>query len=71
MPDTSNRFCRRTGNLWESRYNSSLVQAETYLLACYRCIELDSVRVGMVTEPGQFRWSSDVSQVKAQADFGF
>ena len=71
MPSTSNCFYRRTGNLWESRYKSSLVRAETYLLACYRCIELDSVRVGMVTEPGQYRWSSDASQVKAQADFGF
>ncbi len=31
-----NRSYRRTGTLWDSRYKSSLVQAETYLLACQR-----------------------------------
>ena len=53
-----NRFYRRTGSLWEGRYKSSLIQAETYLLACYRYIELNPVRAGMVTDPGQYRWSS-------------
>jgi len=53
-----NRFYRRTGSLWEGRYKSSLVQAETYLLACYRYIELNPVRAAMVTDPGQYRWSS-------------
>ena len=50
-----NRFYRRTGSLWEGRYKSSLVQAETYLLACYRYIELNPVRAEMVADPGQFR----------------
>ncbi|MFN7571706.1 MAG: transposase [Betaproteobacteria bacterium] len=36
-----NRTYRRTGTLWDSRYKSSLVQAETYLLACQRYIELN------------------------------
>ena len=53
-----NRFYRRTGSLWEGRYKSSLVQAETYLLACYRYIELNPVRAEMVADPGQYRWSS-------------
>jgi putative transposase len=53
-----NRFYRRTGSLWEGRYKSSVVQAETYLLACYRYIELNPVRADMVTDPGQYRWSS-------------
>ena len=53
-----NRFYRRTGSLWEGRYKSSLVQVETYLLACYRYIELNPVRAGMVNDPGQYRWSS-------------
>lgn len=53
-----NRFYRRTGGLWEGRYKCSLVQAETYLLACYRYIELNPVRADMVTDPGQHRWSS-------------
>jgi putative transposase len=29
-----NRTCGRTGTLWDSRYKSSPVQAETYLLPC-------------------------------------
>lgn len=53
-----NRFYRRTGSLWEGRYKSSLVQAETYLLSCYRYIELNPVRAGMVVDPSQYRWSS-------------
>ena len=53
-----NRFYRRTGSLWEGCYKSSLVQAETYLLACYRYIELNPVRADMVADPGQYRWSS-------------
>ena len=36
----------------------SPMQVETYLLACYRYIELNPVRAGMVTDPGQYRWSS-------------
>ena len=29
-----NREYRRTGTLWDGRYKSSLIQAETYLLTC-------------------------------------
>ena len=29
-----NTSCRRTGTLWDSRYKSCLIQAETYLLGC-------------------------------------
>lgn len=54
----ANRFYRRTGSLWEGRYKSSVVQAESYLLACQRYIELNPVRAGMVADPGQYRWSS-------------
>ena len=53
-----NRFYRRIGSLWEGRYKSSLVQAETHLLACLRYIELNPVRAGMVRDPSQYRWSS-------------
>jgi putative transposase len=53
-----NRSYRRTGTLWDSRYKSSLVQAETYLLACQRYIELNPVRAAMVNDPADYRWSS-------------
>lgn len=33
-----NRSDRRTGTLWDSRYKSSLTQAETYLIDCMRAL---------------------------------
>ena len=48
----------RTGTLWEGRYKASLVQDDQYLLTCHRYIELNPVRAGMVTTPGNYRHSS-------------
>ncbi|KFN42799.1 transposase [Arenimonas oryziterrae] len=48
----------RTGTLWEGRYKASLVDSERYVLACYRYIELNPVRAGMVASPADYRWSS-------------
>jgi putative transposase len=48
----------RSGTLFEGRFKSSLVQQEHYLLTCLRYIELNPVRAGMVTDPGDYRWSS-------------
>ena len=53
-----NSTYRRSGTLWEGRYKSSLVQTEQYLLACYRYIELNPVRAGMVNDPAEYSWSS-------------
>jgi putative transposase len=53
-----NRRYQRTGTLRDSRYKSSLVQAETHLLACQRYIELNPVRAAMVDDPGHYRWTS-------------
>lgn len=49
---------QRTGTLWEGRFKSCSVEAEDYLLACQRYIELNPVRAGMVSEPGDYPWSS-------------
>jgi len=53
-----NRTYQRTGTLWEGRFRSCLTQTEDYLLACYRYIELNPVRAGMVMKPQDYRWSS-------------
>lgn len=53
-----NACYRRTGTLWEGRYKSCLVDSEDYVLACYRYIELNPVRAGMVETPSEYRWSS-------------
>lgn len=53
-----NRTYRRSGTLWEGRHKASLVNALEYLLACYRYIELNPVRAGMVVVPEEYCWSS-------------
>ena len=53
-----NGVYRRTGTLWEGRYKASLVQTDSYLLTCYRYIELNPVRAEMVPDPGDYPWSS-------------
>ncbi|RDH87648.1 MAG: transposase [endosymbiont of Escarpia spicata] len=53
-----NKTYQRTGTLWESRHKASLVQEEEYLLKCYRYIELNPVRAGMVEHPGDYPWTS-------------
>jgi putative transposase len=53
-----NRSYRRTGTLWEGRFKSCVVDAESYLLICQRYIELNPVRAGIANHPGDYRWSS-------------
>ena len=53
-----NRLYHRSGTLWESRFKSSPIQTEEYLLACCRYVDLNPVSAGMVRQPGEYRWSS-------------
>lgn len=53
-----NKRYKRCGTLWESRHKSSLIDAESYLLSCYRYIELNPVRANMVAHPADYQWSS-------------
>lgn len=49
---------QRTGTLWEGRYKASLIDSTHYLLTCYRYIELNPSRAGMVNHPSEYPWSS-------------
>ncbi len=53
-----NHGYKRSGTLWKGRHKGSIVDAEDYLLSCYRYIELNPVRAGMVNHPGEYPWSS-------------
>jgi putative transposase len=53
-----NRTYCRSGTLWEGRFRSCLTQEEKYVLSCYRYIELNPVRAGMVNHPADYKWSS-------------
>jgi putative transposase len=50
-----NKTQGRTGTLWGSRYKSSLIDADDYLLSCQRYIEMNPVRAGMVDDPAHYR----------------
>ena len=63
-----NRKYGRTGTLWEGRFRSSLVESERYLMACYRYIERNPIRAGMVEHPRQYRWSSYGINAEGAAD---
>ena len=56
----------RSGTLWESRYKSSPVQKDVYLLNCCRYIELNPVRAGITDHPANYLWSS----YNARMNFG-
>jgi putative transposase len=53
-----NHTMERTGTLWDGRYKSCLVDSESYLLRCYRYIELNPVRAGICSRPSDHAWSS-------------
>jgi REP element-mobilizing transposase RayT len=48
----------RSGHLFQGRYKALLVDADEYLLALVRYIHLNPLRCGLVTNPSEYRWSS-------------
>jgi putative transposase len=63
-----NQTYGRTGTLWDSRYKSSAIQADTHLLLCQRYIELNPVRAAMVEDPAHYRWTSYRANALGQRD---
>jgi len=59
----------RTGSLWEGRFKSSLVDSNRYVLACYRYIELNPVRAGIVRRPADYRWSSYRHNTRSASEY--
>lgn len=53
-----NRTYRRSGTLWEGRFRSCMTQEEDCVLGCYRYIELNPIRAGIIEHPAEYRWSS-------------
>jgi len=65
-----NRHYERSGTLWEGRFRSCLVESAAYVLACYRYIELNPVRAGMVASPRDYRWSSHCANTGRHGNTG-
>lgn len=49
---------RRSGHLFQGRYKAILVEADEYAVELSRYIHLNPVRIGVVADPEQYRWSS-------------
>jgi putative transposase len=49
---------QRTGTLWEGRFYAAIIPTERYLFACYRYIDMNPVRAGLVPRPELYTWSS-------------
>lgn len=64
-----NRRQSRHGTLWESRYKSSPIQTDAYLLACCRYVELNPVRAGLTDRPEGYRWSSYRQRTRQASTF--
>jgi len=63
-----NRCHYRTGTLWEGRFRSCVAESSRYVLACYRYIEMNPVRAGMVAAPQDYRWSSHSGNIGVRED---
>ena len=53
-----NKLEKRSGTLWEGRFKASLIDSDSYLLACYRYVDLNPVRAKLVNTPLEYCWSS-------------
>lgn len=62
------RIYRRSGTLWEGRYQASLVDNDRYLLTCYCYFELNPVRAQMVGQPAGYPWSSYRTNAQGRSD---
>jgi REP element-mobilizing transposase RayT len=60
-----NRRHKRKGHLYQGRFDSRLVQQETYFLNVLRYVVLNPVRANMVAEPDGYRWTSYPATVGA------
>jgi putative transposase len=63
-----NKRYARTGGLWEGRFRATVIDTEEYLFECYRYIELNPVRAGLVDKPAQYAWSSFATNALGAAD---
>jgi putative transposase len=63
-----NRTYARSGPLWTGRYYSCIAESAVYVLACYRYIEMNPVRAGIVGHPAEYKWSSYLANAEGVDD---
>lgn len=62
-----NHNTHRAGTLWQGRYRAALVD-DQYVLECYRYIEQNPVRSGMVCFPEEYPWTSYHANARSKND---
>jgi len=58
-----NRTHARVGHVFQGRYTGILVEGDSYLLEVARYVVLNPVRAGLVTQAGEWPWSSYAAMV--------
>jgi putative transposase len=46
------------GHLWQGRFKSIIIKSDSQALQCGKYIELNPIRAGVISEPGQYLFSS-------------
>ena len=46
------------GHVWQGRFRSPVIQDDEHLLVALRYIEANPLRAALVSELGEYRWSS-------------
>ena len=67
VPWFNNKY-ERSGGLFEGRFRTSLIDTESYFLACSRYIELNPVRAGLSAGPLDYPWSSYAHHTGVRTD---
>lgn len=53
-----NKKYNKVGRLWQGRFKSMVIEKDDYFLECVYYIEKNPVRAGIVSNPGDYPWSS-------------
>ncbi len=61
-----NKKYNKVGHLWQGRFKSKIIVKDNYLVGCIHYVELNPVRAGIVTMPGEYHWSSHKERVLGQ-----
>ncbi|WP_343674827.1 transposase [Paraburkholderia heleia] len=66
--ETFNRRHGRRGAMWRGEYRATVIEPERYFLLASQVIDHAPVRSRLVTEPGNYPWSSYAHHVGLRAD---
>lgn len=53
-----NNKYKKVGHLWQGRFKSMLIKKDSYFMECINYIEVNPVRAGLASSPGDYLWSS-------------